>query len=446
VPPCLRVALILAGKAHAVKMEGMGALFQRHPALLRLALIALLAELGYAIIVPTLPLYLSEALQAPDRLIGWIVTAFAVVETLLQGPFGALGDRIGRKPLIVVGLALSALTPLLMTVIHASVWFIPLRALDGGGSAALWPAVLATVGDEVDEAERGTGMALFNVTYMIGLGLGPPLGLWISHTAGGRIAAFYIAATLMATAGLGAALLLPGRLPHIHPHSAADAGALHAGNEDAVVDEGHPLSLTAALRAMIDSARAQPALRIMFALGFAHRFALTLLQPILPLYARRQAGLNDLQLSYLFLIPALAIGALALPFGRLADRAPRVRAIQVGFAVSAVALAMVPTAHSVAALAALATVLGLAFIFAEPAWLALVSTLAPEGRQGTALGGVGAAQGLGFLLGPVIGGRLNEDVGPAAPFLLCALLLAGCLVLTTAARRRLVPGAKDVTG
>jgi MFS family permease len=421
-------------------MQSTRGLFRRHPALLRLASLALLAELGYAIIVPTLPLYLSEALKASDRLIGWVVTAFAVVETLLQGPFGALGDRIGRKPLIVGGLALSAATPLLMSFIRAPALFIPLRALDGGGSAALWPAVLATVGDEVDEADRATGMALFNVTYMVGLGLGPPLGLWISHAAGSRTVALYVAAGLMAAASLGAALLLPGMLGKAPARSPAGGSSVGEA-EDLVLDEGHPLSLIAALRAMVLSARAQPALKSMFLLGFAHRFAITLLQPILPLYARRQAGLSDLQISYLFLFPALAIGALALPFGRLADRTPRVPAIQIGFAVSAVALALVPAVRTVAGLAALATVLGLAFIFAEPAWLALVSTLAPKGRQGAAMGGVGAAQGLGFMLGPVIGGRLNEDAGPAAPFLLCAALLAACLILITTARRRLSDGA-----
>lgn len=416
-------------------MQSTRGLFLRHPGLLRLALLALLAELGYAIIVPTLPLYLSEALRAPDRLIGWIVTAFAVAETVLQGPFGALGDRIGRKPLIVGGLALSALTPLLMSLIRAPLLFIPLRALDGGGSAALWPAVLATVGDDVGEEERASGMALFNVTYMIGLGLGPPLGLWISHATGNRAVALYVAASLMAAAGLGAALLLPNTLPG--GRREPEASSVESIGSEYAADEGHPLSLIAAMRAMIDSARAQPALKIMFVLGFAHRFAITLLQPILPLYARRQAGLSDRQLSFLFLIPALAIGALALPFGRLSDRVPRVRAIQIGFAVSAIALGLVPTVHSVAGLAALATTLGLAFIFAEPAWLALVTTLAPQGRQGAALGGVGAAQGFGFMLGPVIGGRLNEDVGPAAPFLLCAVLLTACLALITAGRRRL---------
>src|SRR5229473_1310914 len=87
VSPCLRGDPPVQRKEHAIKMQVSGGLFRRHPALLRLALLALLAELGYAIIVPTLPLYLSEALKTPDRLIGWIVTAFAVVETILQGPF-----------------------------------------------------------------------------------------------------------------------------------------------------------------------------------------------------------------------------------------------------------------------------------------------------------------------------------------------------------------------
>jgi MFS family permease len=415
----------------------MGELFRRHPILLRLALVALLAELGYAIIVPTLPLYLSEGLKAPDRLIGWVVTAFAVVETLCQGPFGAWGDRLGRKPLIVGGLAVAALTPLLMTLIRTPIWFVPLRALDGGGSAALWPAILATVGDEVGHADRATGMQLFNVTYLIGLGLGPPLGFWIIHASGRRAVALYAASGLMAAAALGATRLPGILLRGAGPSAAATNTAVEAGGGDPVVDEGHPLSLITAVRAMVDSARAQPALRMMFLLGFGQRIAVSILQWVLVLYARRQAHLSDLQLGYLFLISAAAIGALALPLARLADRMPRVRAIQIGFAVSAASLALLPIARSVVELTLLATTLGIAFIFAEPAWLALVSTLAPQGRQGAVMGGVGAAQGIGSMIGPTIGGYLYGGSGATATFLFCAAVLAACLFLVTAARHRL---------
>jgi MFS family permease len=402
-----------------------------------LALVALLAELGYAIIVPTLPLYLAEGLKAPDRLIGWVVTAFAVVETLCQGPFGAWGDRLGRKPLIVGGLAIAALTPLLMTLIRAPIWFVPLRALDGGGSAALWPAILATVGDEVGQADRATGMQLFNVAYLIGLGLGQPLGFWITHATKRRAVALYAASGLMAAAALGATRLPDSLLRGTGPPGTAANAAAEASSDEPVIDEGHPLSLIMAVRAMIESARVQPALRIIFLLGFGQRIAVSILQWVLVLYARRQAHLSDVQFSYLFLISAAAIGALALPLARLADRMPRVRAIQIGFAVSAGSLALLPIARSVVELTVLATTLGLAFIFAEPAWLALVSTLAPKGRQGAVMGGVGAAQGIGSMVGPTIGGYLYGGSGAAATFLFCAAVLAACLLLVTAARHHL---------
>ncbi len=108
-----------------------------------------------------------------------------------------------------------------------------------------------------------------------------------------------------------------------------------------------------------------------------------------------------------------------------------------GVTVAAVGLAIVPHVRSVAALEAVATALGLAFAFAEPAWMALVSSLAPPGRQGAALGGMSAAQGVGFMFGPIVGGHLYEGIGPAAPFLLCSVLLAACLLLVTVSRARL---------
>jgi len=70
----------------------------------------------------------------------------------------------------------------------------------------------------------------------------------------------------------------------------------------------------------------------------------------------------------LALVTGVVVPMVALPLARLADRMPRVRAIQIGFAVSAVSLAFLPVARSVVELTLLATTLGLAFIFAEPAW------------------------------------------------------------------------------
>ncbi|HVH31191.1 MAG TPA: MFS transporter, partial [bacterium] len=73
---------------------------------LRVSLVIGLGELGFATIVPLLPLYLTEHLNASVKLVGAVVAAFALVETLLKAVWGSVADRVGRRPLIVAGLLL----------------------------------------------------------------------------------------------------------------------------------------------------------------------------------------------------------------------------------------------------------------------------------------------------------------------------------------------------
>src|SRR5207247_3149559 len=95
-----------------------------------------------------------------------------------KGPFGVVGDHIGRKWLIIAGPCISAVTSLLTLVIHPQNWyfFVLLRLLDGFGAAALWPSALVMMADVIEERRRSQAMSLFNVTYLIGIALGPFIG------------------------------------------------------------------------------------------------------------------------------------------------------------------------------------------------------------------------------------------------------------------------------
>ena len=98
------------------------------------------AELGFATVIPLLPLYLRGRLGASATLIGVVVATFAAVETVFKTTWGSLADRIGSRPVIVGGLLLSSTAPVLMTLVRSAWFFVPLRLIDGMGSAALWPA------------------------------------------------------------------------------------------------------------------------------------------------------------------------------------------------------------------------------------------------------------------------------------------------------------------
>src|SRR6266849_6380728 len=75
---------------------------------LRVSLVIGLGDLEFATIVPLLPLYLTEHLNASVKLVGAVVAAFALVETFLKAVWGSVADRVGRRPLIVAGLLLSS--------------------------------------------------------------------------------------------------------------------------------------------------------------------------------------------------------------------------------------------------------------------------------------------------------------------------------------------------
>src|SRR3989304_590067 len=64
---------------------------------LRVAVVIGLAELGFATIIPLLPLHLTERLGASVKLVGFVVAAFALTETFLKTAWGSVADRLGRR-------------------------------------------------------------------------------------------------------------------------------------------------------------------------------------------------------------------------------------------------------------------------------------------------------------------------------------------------------------
>src|SRR5436190_19790148 len=147
--------------------------------LIAIAVVAGLAELAYAVMnISAMPVYLKFSMHYGDFVIGLIGISFLFFEGVMKGPFGVLGDHIGRKWLIIIGPIISVFTALLTMLVppdHA--WmFACLRVLDGLGAAALWPSALAMIADVIPERTRAQAMSLFNVTYLIGIALGPLIG------------------------------------------------------------------------------------------------------------------------------------------------------------------------------------------------------------------------------------------------------------------------------
>ncbi|HEU4798660.1 MAG TPA: MFS transporter, partial [bacterium] len=169
---------------------------QQRGIVIRIALVIGLAQLGFATVIPLLPLHLTERLGASVKLVGMVVAAFALVETVLKTAWGSVADRVGRRPMIIAGLVVSSLAPLAMSVLRQAWLFVPLRLVDGAGSSALWPAASAIIADTTPPHRRATAMGMLNMFFLAGLAFGPALALYIVGFTGSYVSGFYLASVV----------------------------------------------------------------------------------------------------------------------------------------------------------------------------------------------------------------------------------------------------------
>ncbi len=390
--------------------------------LVRVAAIVGMAELGFATVIPLLPLYLKERLGASATLVGVVVATFAAVETVFKTTWGSLADRIGRRPVIVWGLFLSSTAPVIMTLLHSAWLFVPLRLIDGMGSAALWPAAAAMMADRTEDEQRATAMGTLNMFFLSGLAFGPSLGLFVSGFLGGYTWGFYLASALLFGAAALAALTFRDGERHA-PARHQPPGAWAHG--------------------IFQGIRRSPLLLAMLLVAFVQMFGVGLLAPILVIYAHEVVQLSDQLIGTLFLVMVLAVAIASVPGGRLADRVGRPRAVVWGMALASAGMWLLPLAGrgNLLVLGVAALLLGGSYAVSSPAWLALMSEAAPRGSTGMVLGASETAQGAGLVIGPLLGGVLYDGVGPQAPFVASAALLTvgTWLALLTLGRRRPTP-------
>lgn len=390
---------------------------------LRTAMVVGLAELGFATVIPLLPLYLTERLGASVKLVGAVVASFALVETVFKTAWGSLADRIGRRPTMIAGLVLSSLAPLVMSVLRVPILFIPLRLVDGIGSSALWPAASAIIADTSPPDRRATAMGALNMCFLAGLALGPALGLYVVGFTGNYASGFYLASFLLASS----ALVGIGTLRGVPDHGAAAPTGTVVGY--------HGVAPKPHLSDVVESARLSPLLLVMFMVAFVQMFAVGLLAPIMVIYAKRVIGLPEHLIGTLFLLLVLSVAAASVPAGRLADTKGKRRTVAGGMVLGSAGMWVLQSAPSLGVLIVGAIMLGGSYALASPAWHALVSRLAPPGRIGLAMGASQTAEGLGLVLGPLLGGVLWDTLGHRAPFVAAAILLsAGTVVLLISLR------------
>ncbi len=367
---------------------------EERKASLSLAAIFALRMLGLFLILPVFALYAEHLEGVTPLLIGAAIGAYGLTQAMLQIPFGMLSDRIGRKPVIIIGLLIFAVG----SVVAASadtIWgIIAGRLLQGSGAIAA--AIMALAADLSREEHRTKMMATIGISigmaFTVSLILGPML-----NSAVGVPGIFWVTALL----AMGGVLVVVFIVP--------------------TPKESHLHRDTEPVPAQFKNVLSNPnLLRLDFGILILH-MVLTALFLSFPLMLRDQGLAVEDHWQVYLPVMTLAMGSM-VPFIIIAEKRSKMKPIFLG-AISALALSLFAlyfSADSFYGLIAGLFIFFTAFNLLEASLPSLISKIAPAESKGTAMGVYTSSQFIGAFLGGILGGWVHAVLGLEAVFLAAA--------------------------
>lgn len=387
----------------------------RRTALLLSASVGLMMT-GFGVIMPVFARRLGE-LGGGVADLGLMTMSFALAHMVLSPAAGGLSDRIGRRPLILLGLVGFALSNVLYLLAPTTAWFIAARAVAGVLTAGLYPAAMGAVDDISAPKERASNVGLVMAGYGFGLVIGPVVG-GISYEMMGFTAPFIVSGILGVVAAIAAGILVPEtKTPGV---AASETSCAASGVASRFAWLPRPLRLLGAL----------------LAIELSLTFAFAYVEPQMVFYVYDALGWSTAQ----FGIVASCYGvALALGQGFLSkasDTAGRRPVIVLGLVLALALYVGLATVETFAPMLAAAFVAGLGTGLVGPALAALALDITAAEHRGRVLGLKSAASSAGGVLGPLGIALVGGVVGPTTVFFSAACIVAAGLVLAVVALPR----------
>ncbi|MFN8123442.1 MAG: MFS transporter [Thermoleophilia bacterium] len=356
--------------------------------------------IGFGIVMPILPLW-AETFGASPTEIGLLSASYSLMQVIFAPLWGRLSDRVGRRPVILVTLAGSAVSSLLIGVANSLLVLFIARILNGI-SGASYAAAQAYVADVTTREERAKGMGMIGAAFGLGFILGPGIGAGLS--AIDQSAPFYFAAALAAVNfALAWARLPESRKPGtVTPH----------------------IPRLEQFRRAFASRELGP----LIGLSFVATFAFVGMESTFALLGDRRFGYDAVDMGLLFVVVGLAAAASQGGLvGRLVAAHGERPVMLWGLLGTAVGLGLMAAAHQLWLLLIALVMLGIASGLAFATLSALISHAAPDEEQGGILGLAASTSGIARIAGPVTAGALFDYVTPGAPLAVGAALMGLCL-------------------
>lgn len=363
-----------------------------------------LVMIGFSILFPVEPYYI-QTFGATSATMGWLMASFSLAQFLFSPLWGRLSDRVGRRPVMMIGLAGYGVSMALFGLAQSVPHLFFARTLSGILSSATLPTAMAVISDTTTDEERAKGMGLLGAAF----GLGAIFGPFVGGVLGGvaiRLP-FFVTAILSLVTLLFVWRLLPESLQPERRAAAAERGSRWKAFQR-------------------DTAW-------LYAVAFLTTFSLAALETAFPFLAYDRLGATTRSVGYIFAVMGIA-GSIVQGglIGPIRARIGEERMIPVGLLVSALALVGIARSQSAIAGAAALSLFAAGHGLIRPANVSLITRRTQVG-QGLAIGVYDSMDALGRVFGPVAGGTLYV-LRDSLPFYGAALVTTlACLIFVVVA-------------
>ena len=361
---------------------------------------------GFGIVMPILPFWAREY-GASGTTLGWLAATYAAAQFIFAPLWGALSDRVGRRPVLLGTIAGTTLSLALLAVATSIPMLFAARLL-AGVFAANFSVASAYVSDVTPPEQRTGRMALLGACFAIGFTLGPAIA--------GPLSLIGVHAPIVVAASLSAANFVFAWLRLAEPEK---LDAIAGGDADAPLE---------AVRGPRFAALSDPRVRAIALANLVFSLAVTQLETMFQFFMADRFGWNAFRVSLVLVATAIVMGGVQGGVRRIVALVGEARLVVAGALAMLVAFALIPEMPSVAWLAGPLALSAIGRGIAQPSMMGLVSRAGTAGNRGAVMGTFASMASLARVFGPIAAGWLY-DRNTAYPFWLAAGFVSLVLIV-----------------
>lgn len=377
--------------------------------------------MGLTLIIPFINDFVDE-LGGDEQAVGLLLGSYAAMQLIFAPVWGRISDRIGRRPVIIIGLATSAVAFAIFGLAN-HLWLLFASRMLAGVANANIATAQACVADITPPSERAGRMGLVGAAFNLGFIIGFPIGGILSSVLGNRAPALFASGISLLNC-LVALLVLPESYPREARPSIRQA--LSAG----------PLTAIRATVRNLARFWRRPALSRLLTTFFIYTIAFSIIHVTFVEYGRDVLRISPHERGFVFMfmgiVGVITQGAVVR---RLARRLGEDRVIELGLLSMALGLAAVPFLRTVTLVYIGCLFIALGSGLVTPSVMAAVSMRSREHEQGMAMGVTQSLGSLGRIIGPPYGGLTYARINFYFPFLSAAAAALAALGIYATRKR-----------